>query len=134
VAIGKWRPAQTRQRKQAMPARRAINRITYDHALSRFIGYLKDKAARSTSQKQVQDVSEAHSTRNCPKCGKPTGPAGKEGLTMREWMCVNCNTAFQRDAASAWQIAKRFKAEVASTSQPVESQDSANSASVLTQV
>jgi transposase len=141
VAIGKWRPAQTRQRKPSTPspkglgaARRAINRISYDHAISLFIGYLKDKAARSTTLKQVQDVSEAHSTRNCPKCGKPTGPAGTEGLAMREWTCVNCNTTFQRDAASAWQIAKRFKAEVASTSQPAESQDSVNSASVLTQV
>lgn len=140
VAIGKWRPAQTRQRKPSTPspkglgaARRSVNRISYDHAISLFIGYLKDKSERSTTPKQVQDVSEAHSTRNCPKCGKPTGPTGKEGLTIRDWTCANCNTTFQRDAASAWQIAKRFKAEVASTSQPAESQDSANSASVLTQ-
>jgi transposase len=115
-------------------ARRAVNRIAYDHAISLFISYLKDKAERSVTTKQVQEVGESGSTRSCPKCGKPTGPTGTEGLTVREWTCVNCNSTFLRDAASAWQIAKRFKAEVASTSQPAESQDSANSASVPTQV
>jgi transposase len=141
VAVGKWRPAQTRQRKPTTPspkglgaARRATNRISYDHAISLFISYLKDKAERSVTTKHVQEVSEFGSTRSCPKCGKLTGPVGTEGLAVRDWTCVNCNTTFQRDAASAWQIAKRFKAEVASTSQPAESQDSANSASVLTQV
>ena len=141
VAVGKWRPAQTRQRKPTTPspkglgaARRAVNRISYDHAISLFISYLKDKAERSVTTKQVQEVGESGSTRSCPKCGKPTGPTGTEGLTVREWTCSNCNTMFQRDAASAWQIAKRFKAEVASTLQPVESQDSTNSASVPTQV
>jgi transposase len=133
VAVGNWRPAQTRQRKPATPspkglgaARRAVNRINYDHAISLFISYLKDKAERSTTQKHVQNVSEAHSTRNCPKCGKPTGPKGTEGLSVREWTCSNCNTTFQRDAAAAWQIAKKFSmTAVASTVELSESKDSA---------
>jgi transposase len=132
VAIGKWRPARTRQRKPTTPspkglgaARRATNRISYDHAISLFISYLKDKADRSTTAKEVREVSEAGSTRNCPKCGKPTGPTGSEGLTVRAWTCRECGTTFQRDAAAAWQIAKRFSTEVASTSQSAESQDPA---------
>ena len=136
VAIGKWRPAQTRQRKPSTPspkglgaARRAINRISYDHAISLFISYLKDKADRSTTQKQIQDVGEAGSTRNCPKCGKPTGPKGTEGLAERDWKCGECDTSFKRDAASAWQIAKNFSmTAVASTVELSESKDSAQKA------
>ncbi len=133
VAIGKWKPAQTRQRKPTTPspkglgaARRATNRISYDHAISLFISYLKDKADRSTTTKQVQEVSEAGSTRHCPKCGKPTGPTGSEGLAVRAWTCPECDTTFQRDKAAAWQIANRFSTKaVASTVQSsVASKDS----------
>jgi len=122
VAIGKWRPAQTRRSKPSTPspkglgaARRAINRISYDHAISLFISYLKDKKERSTTPKEIQDVGEAFTTRDCPKCGKPT----PKDLGEREWICPHCHTMFHRDAAAAWMIAKKFKAEVASTSQPV---------------
>jgi len=132
VAIGKWRPAQTRQRKPRTPspkglgaARRTTNRINYDHAISLFIAYLKDKADRSTSTKEVREVSEAGSTRNCPNCGKPTGPTGSEGLAVRAWTCLECHTTFQRDAAAAWQIANRFSTEVASTSQSAGSKEPA---------
>lgn len=132
VAIGQWRPAMTRLRKPASPspkglgaARRAVNRIAYDHALSTFIAYLKDKASRATTPKQVREVSEAHTTRHCPRCDQPTGPTGREGLSVREWTCVGCGLAVLRDAAAAWQIAQRFSTEVASTSQLAEPQGSA---------
>lgn len=122
VAVGKWRPAMTRQRKPSTPsakglgaARRAINRVSYDHAISLFISFLKDKAARSTTPKEVQDIHETRTTCTCPKCGKATGPSGTRDLAVREWTCPACGLRFKRDAAAAWQIANRFSTKAAAS-------------------
>ena len=136
VAVGKWKPAQTRARKASTPApkglgaaRRAINRISYDHAISTFIAILKDKAGRSVCDKHVEEVSEAHTTRTCPKCGAASGPSGTAGLSERTWTCGKCGLEVVRDAAAAYLIGRKLLAEAAPASQPAEPKGPAKSAS-----
>lgn len=41
------------------------------------------------------------STRTCSICGARTGPQGRAGLSVREWVCTACGTHHDRDINSA---------------------------------
>ena len=50
------------------------------------------------------EVNEAYSTQTCSCCKKRTGPKGREGLRIREWVCSDCGTAHHRDINAAINI------------------------------
>ena len=53
-----------------------------------------------------EEVNEAYTTQTCSCCGEITtsSPKGRTGLGIREWECVNCGTAHDRDRNSALNI------------------------------
>ena len=50
------------------------------------------------------EVNEAYSTQTCRCCKKRTGPKGREGLRVREWICSECETVHHRDINAAKNI------------------------------
>jgi len=50
------------------------------------------------------EVEEAYSTQTCSACNSRTGPKGREGLRIREWVCQQCGTVHQRDVNAAINI------------------------------
>ncbi|HQR21837.1 MAG TPA: transposase [Burkholderiaceae bacterium] len=50
------------------------------------------------------EVDEAYSTQTCSVCNSRTGPQGREGLGMREWICPHCGTPHDRDRNAARNI------------------------------
>jgi transposase len=105
VGVGKWRgkghaPGEGK-------AKRAQVRKDADHAISNFVGILKDKASLSRAPKQALDVREHGTTRDCFGCGQPTGPSGLKDLKVREWTCTNCGAFHKRDFSAARAIARR---------------------------
>ncbi|POV76846.1 zinc ribbon domain-containing protein, partial [Acinetobacter sp. ACNIH4] len=53
-----------------------------------------------------EEVNEAYTTQICSCCGEITSssPKGRTGLGIREWECVSCGTAHDRDKNSALNI------------------------------
>lgn len=53
-----------------------------------------------------EEVNEAYTTQTCSCCGEipSSSPKGRAGLGIREWECVNCGTAHDRDKNSALNI------------------------------
>ncbi|WNA15560.1 RNA-guided endonuclease TnpB family protein [Acinetobacter phage HFM1] len=51
-----------------------------------------------------EEVNESYTTRTCSFCRGDTGPRGVSGLGIREWECVDCGTAHDRDINSALNI------------------------------
>ena len=53
-----------------------------------------------------EEVSEKFTTQVCSSCGEITAssPKGRADLRIREWKCVNCGTAHDRDKNSALNI------------------------------
>ncbi|MGA7541214.1 MAG: transposase [Steroidobacteraceae bacterium] len=51
-----------------------------------------------------EEIDEAFSTQTCSVCNSRTGPQGREGLGMREWICPVCGTTHDRDRNSACNI------------------------------
>ncbi|WP_313484334.1 RNA-guided endonuclease InsQ/TnpB family protein [Acinetobacter variabilis] len=53
-----------------------------------------------------EEVNEAYTTQMCSYCGEITAssPKGRADLRIREWKCVNCGTAHDRDKNSALNI------------------------------
>lgn len=45
----------------------------------------------------VEKVDECHSTRRCSSCQALSGPAGLDNCVVRQWVCVACGTAHDRD-------------------------------------
>jgi len=122
IAVGTWRPAQTREAIDANNPpgtairRRATNRKVYRQAISTFISALEDKAALSKTPRSVLTTDEKDTTRKCPVCGALEGPTGKEGLAVRTWQC-SCGTINNREFAAAFNISQ-FTAPAATTGQP----------------
>ena len=50
---------------------------------------------------QYIEVPSKGSTRICSCCGASTGPQGRAGLSVREWMCLACGTPHDRDINAA---------------------------------
>jgi transposase len=121
---GKARP----KGKAALERRR--NRLDAAHAFSDFKRILREKAAKSITQKNIEKNEEAFTTRICPACGADTGPRGERDLSVRVWTCFECGRKWQRDKAAAWHIAvdklkgKQYKKEPAAA-HAVRAEDSA---------
>lgn len=47
------------------------------------------------------EVPGKGSTRTCSHCGSLTGPQGRAGLSVRQWVCVACGTLHDRDVNAA---------------------------------
>ena len=56
---------------------------------------------------EARVVSEWGSTQECSNCHAQTGPAGQEGLKVREWTCSKCGVVHDRDQNSAQVIRSR---------------------------
>jgi putative transposase len=54
--------------------------------------------------RSVEVVSERNTTRACSSCGQYTGPSGLRQLVVREWTCVGCGAAHDRDVNAARNI------------------------------
>jgi IS605 OrfB family transposase len=61
--------------------------------------YKGEDAGRS-----VRVVSERNTSRTCSACGARTGPAGVNGLRVRQWVCRECRCAHDRDVNAAKNI------------------------------
>jgi transposase len=51
--------------------------------------------------RQYIEVPSKNSTRICSHCGALTGPQGRAGLSVRQWVCALCGTAHDRDVNAA---------------------------------
>ena len=51
-----------------------------------------------------REVSEHFSTQTCSGCGAISGPKGREGLGVREWVCGECGAVHDRDVNAALNI------------------------------
>ena len=49
-------------------------------------------------------VDEKFSTQDCSACGARTGPKGREGLSVRRWVCSCCGLEHDRDTNAARNI------------------------------
>ena len=49
-------------------------------------------------------VNEAYTTQDCSLCKARCGPKGREGLCIREWVCVKCGAKHHRDVNAAKNI------------------------------
>lgn len=73
-----------------------------DISLSMFRNFLEYKAM---ARKVVyREVDERFSTQACSECGSISGPKGREGLGVREWVCRACGTHHDRDTNAALNI------------------------------
>jgi IS605 OrfB family transposase len=59
-----------------------------------------------------EQVNEAYSTQTCSACGARGGPAGLQGLGIREWTCPGCGAVHHRDVNSARVILARGRARL----------------------
>ncbi len=50
------------------------------------------------------EVSEHLTTQACSGCGAISGPKGRKGLGIREWVCSECNAVHDRDVNAALNI------------------------------
>jgi IS605 OrfB family transposase len=75
-----------------------------DAGLSMFKTMLKYKA--SAHKRWYVEVNEAFTTRTCSNCGviPDSSPKGLKGLSIREWVCSNCNSIHDRDKNAAINI------------------------------
>jgi IS605 OrfB family transposase len=54
-----------------------------------------------------KEVKESYSTQECSTCGERSGPKGQSGLNIRQWTCVHCLSAHDRDVNAAINIRNR---------------------------
>jgi transposase len=47
------------------------------------------------------ETASKDSTKTCNECGKPTGPTGLAGLSVRSWVCRDCGFSHDRDVNAA---------------------------------
>ena len=75
-------------------------------------------------------VDEKFSTQDCSACGARTGPKGREGLSVRRWVCSCCATAHDRDTNAARNIRRKGLAWLESEFAKAASEAPAPSASL----
>lgn len=51
-----------------------------------------------------REVSERFTTQTCSHCGTVSGPKGRKGLGIREWVCSQCGAVLDRDVNAALNI------------------------------
>jgi len=54
-----------------------------------------------TSGTTFIEAASKDSTKTCNECGKPTGPTGLAGLSVRSWVCRDCGASHDRDVNAA---------------------------------
>ncbi len=54
-----------------------------------------------TSGTTFVEAASKDSTKTCNECGKPTGPTGLAGLSVRSWVCRDCGASHDRDVNAA---------------------------------
>ena len=52
-------------------------------------------------------VDEKFSTQDCSACGARTGPKGRDGLSVRRWVCSCCGIEHDRDTNAACNIRRK---------------------------
>ena len=52
------------------------------------------------------EVDEAYTTQTCSECLALSGPQGREGLAVRQWVCSECGSVHDRDQNAALNIAR----------------------------
>ena len=143
IRMGSWRGLNPREKAVAAKNRsgrprekgkaaleRRRNRIDAVNAFSDFKRILREKAAKSITQKNIEENEESFTTRICPACRADTGPRGESDLSIRVWTCSRCGRKWQRDKAAAWNIAvdklkgKQYRNEPAAA-HAVRAEDSA---------
>lgn len=67
--------------------------------LKGFLHYKSQSAGRA-----FEVVNEKYTTRACSGCGALTGPAGRTGLVVRQFICDACGEAHNRDVNAARNI------------------------------
>ena len=58
-------------------------------------------ASRADGQGELIKVNSRYSTQTCNACGARTGPKGRSGLGVREWVCRDCGISHDRDRNAA---------------------------------
>lgn len=53
------------------------------------------------SGRRYIEVSPKNSTRACSSCGSLSGPTGRAGLSVRDWVCTACGASHDRDVNAA---------------------------------
>lgn len=53
---------------------------------------------------RFEEIEEAYSTQTCSVCNSRTGPQGRGGLGVREWVCGVCGSHHDRDRNAALNI------------------------------
>ena len=95
IVVGKLEAKKLAKTKMA----KSIN----DAGTSMFRTMLKYKASAQQHCIYVE-VNEAYSTQTCSSCLAVSGPKGLEGLGVREWVCSECQSHWDRDVNAALNI------------------------------
>jgi putative transposase len=69
--------------------------------LRNFLKYKSDHAGVVFAE-----VNEARTTQTCSECFALSGPQGREGLAVRQWVCGDCGSVHDRDQNAALNIAR----------------------------
>lgn len=56
---------------------------------------------------RYEEVNEAYSSQSCSACGSISGPKGREGLAVRQWVCGECGCDHDRDLNASINILAR---------------------------
>ncbi|VAW62346.1 hypothetical protein MNBD_GAMMA08-1814, partial [hydrothermal vent metagenome] len=73
-----------------------------DLGFGQFRDFLANKlASRTDGFGELIRVPSAYSTQRCHSCRALTGPSGRSGLQVREWVCSGCGTIHNRDVNAA---------------------------------
>lgn len=98
-----------------------------DAGWSTFRTMLSYKSIRNGGK--YAEVNEAYSTQTCTDCNTISGPRGRDGLRIREWVCTGCGSVHDRDHNAAKFILRRGHATlVAGAAQAAEVSISENRA------
>jgi transposase len=54
-----------------------------------------------TSGTTFIEAASKDSTKTCNECGRPSGPTGLAGLSVRSWVCRDCGASHDRDVNAA---------------------------------
>ena len=81
-----------------------VAKATYDVSWSMLRNVLDHKCDHAGVA--FAEVDEAYTTQTCSECGALSGPKGREGLAIRQWVCSNCESVHDRDQNAALNIAR----------------------------
>jgi putative transposase len=85
-------------------AKTKMAKSVLDAGWSMLRGYLRYKCDHAGVA--YKEVDEAYTTRTCSECRSLSGPKGREGLGIRQWVCGDCGSEHHRDINAALNIAR----------------------------